>query len=186
MRKLGVFNFISLDGYYKGLHDDISWNTHTQENSDFSAENLKAGSTLLFGRVTYEMMFSFWPSPMAYERMPLVAEGMNKAEKIVFSRTLKKAEWQNTRLIKDNMVEEIKKMKQLPGKDLTLLGSGSVLTQLADAGLIDEYAIMLNPVALGAGTSVFKNLKQQLNLKLTGTRTFKSGSVLLTYSPAKI
>ena len=110
---------------------------------------------------------------------------MNNAGKIVFSRTLEKVEWNNTRLVKDNITEEIKKMKQMPGKDMTLLGSGSILTQFAEQGLIDEYQIMVDPVVIGDGTPIFKNIKHTLDLKLTTTRTFKSGVVLLCYQPVK-
>lgn len=184
MRKLTVFNFITLNGFFKGPNEDISWHKHGGEESDYSAEGLKSGNTLLFGRVTYEMMASFWPTPIAMDSFPSVAKGMNKAEKIVFSRTLKKVEWNNTKVVKGNIVEEIKKMKQMPGKDMTLLGSGSILTQVAEQGLIDEYQIMVDPIALGEGTPIFKGIKHGLNLMLTKTRTFKSGAVLLCYQPA--
>ncbi len=183
MRKLIAFNFVTLNGYFKGPNDDISWNNHDAEENEFAAENLKAGSTLLFGRVTYEMMASFWPTPMAAQSSPAVAEGMNKAEKVVFSRTMKKAEWNNTKVVKGDIVEATRKMKQMPGKDMTLLGSGSVITQLAENGLIDEYQIMVDPVAIGDGTPIFKDIKHKLNLKLTKTRTFKNGVVLLCYKP---
>jgi dihydrofolate reductase len=131
------------------------------------------------------MMASYWPTPVAIKNDPIVAAGMNNADKIVFSRTLKKVEWNNTRLVKDNIVEEINKMKQLPGKDMTVLGSGSILTQFAEQGLIDEYQIMVDPVVLGDGTPIFKNIKHKLDLKLTRTRTFKSGVVLLCYQPVE-
>jgi dihydrofolate reductase len=183
MKKLSVFNFITLNGYYKGANDEINWHKHGEEEADFSARNLQADNTLLFGRVTYEMMASFWPSPMAFENFPTVAQGMNKAEKIVFSKTLKKADWQNTRIISDNILDEIRKLKQMAGKDMTLLGSGSILTQMADAGLIDEYQIMIDPVAIARGTPIFKSINHQLDLQLTNTRTFKSGAVLLCYRP---
>jgi dihydrofolate reductase len=186
MRKLIVFNFVTLNGYFEGPKRDISWHRHGAEENEYSVEGLKSGSTLLFGRVTYEMMASYWPTPVAIKNDPIVAAGMNHADKIVFSRTLKKAEWNNTRLVKDNIVEEIKRMKQLPGKDMTLLGSGSILIQFAEQGLIDEYQIMVDPVVLGDGTSIFKNIKHKLDLKLTRTRTFKSGVVLLCYQPAQI
>ena len=185
MRKVTGFNFITLNGYFKGPKGDISWHRHGAEENEYAVESLKAGNTLLFGRVTYEMMVSYWPTPVALKNDPIVAEGMNNAEKIVFSRTLKKAEWKNTRLIKDNIVEEIRKMKQLPGKDMTLLGSGSILTQFAEQGLIDEYQIMVDPVILGDGTPILKGLTRTLDLKLTGTRTFKSGVVLLSYQPVE-
>jgi dihydrofolate reductase len=186
MRKLIVFNFVTLNGYFEGPKRDISWHRHGAEENEYSVEGLKSGSTLLFGRVTYEMMASYWPTPVAIKNDPIVAAGMNHADKIVFSRTLKRAEWNNTRLVKDNIVEEIKRMKQLPGKDMTLLGSGSILIQFAEQGLIDEYQIMVDPVVLGDGTSIFKNIKHKLDLKLTRTRTFKSGVVLLCYQPAQI
>lgn len=183
MRKVIVFNFVTLNGYFEGPKRDISWHKHGAEENEYAAKMLKSGNTLLFGRVTYEMMASYWPTPNAIKNDPIVAEGMNSAEKIVFSRTLKRVEWNNTRLLKDNIDEEIKKMKQLPGKDMTLLGSGSILTQFAEQGLIDEYQIMVDPVALGDDTPIFKNIKHKLDLELTRTRTFKSGVVLLCYQP---
>ena len=143
---------------------------------------LKFDSILLFGRVTYEMMEGYWTTSMALDNDPIVAAGMNKSEKIVFSRTMKKAEWNNTKLINDNIIDEIKKLKQTPGKDMAILGSGSILTQFAEHGLIDEYQFMVDPVILGEGTSIFKGIKHKLDLKLTQSRTFKSGVVLLCYN----
>jgi len=183
MRRLSVFNFMTLNGFFKGPGEDISWNKHGAEEASFSAEGLQTGNVLLFGRTTYHLMESFWQTPAAFEMFPVVAEGMNKAEKIVFSSSLEKVEWNNTRLIKDNIVEEVKKIKKTPGKDLTLLGSGNILTQFAEHGLIDEYQIMIYPVAIGEGTPMFKGIGSALTLQLVATRTFKSGSVLLTYHP---
>jgi dihydrofolate reductase len=183
VRKLAVFNFVTLNGFYKGADGDIGWHQHGGEESEYSAESLRAGKTLLFGRVTYEMMNSFWPTPMAAELFPDVAEGMNKAEKIVFSKTLDRAEWNNTRLVKGNLVEEIEKLKRSPGKDMTLLGSGSIVAQLAEQGLIDDYEFMVDPVILGEGVPIFRGVKAPLNLKLMKARTFKNGAVLLCYQP---
>lgn len=183
MRKLGVFNFITLNGYFEGPGRDISWHTHSGEASEYSEKMSGAGSILLFGRLTYELMVSYWPTEYAMKNDPIVAENMNKAEKIVFSRTLDKVDWSNSRLVKDNMVEEIKKMKQIPGKDMTILGSGSIVTQLAEEDLVDEYTFMLDPVVLGQGTPIFKGLTHKLNLKLTEARTFKNGILLLSYQP---
>ena len=145
-----------------------------------SEENLKSNNILLFGRVTYEMMSNFWPSPMAYETFPKVAEGMNNSEKIVFSNTLEKADWKNTRLIKDNIIDEIKKLKQ-QGKDMTILGSGSIVSLFAQHGLLDEYIVMIDPIAITDGTPIFKGIDHQINLKLKSNRTFKSGAVVLGY-----
>jgi dihydrofolate reductase len=183
MRKLIVFNFLTLNGYFEGPNRDISWHRHGGEENEYAAEGLKSGNMLLFGRVTYQMMASYWPTPIAIKNDPIVAEGMNKADKIVFSRTLNNVEWNNTRLVKDNIAEEIRKMKQMPGKDMTVLGSGSIVTQFAEHNLIDEYQIMVDPVVLGDGTPIFKDIKHKVNLKLTTTRAFKSGVVLLCYQP---
>ncbi len=185
VRKVSVFIFSALDGYFKGPKRDISWHRHDAEGTAHAVKMLKAGNTLLFGRVTYELMAGYWPTPYAINNDPIVAAGMNKADKIVFSRTLKKASWNNTRIVKNNIEEEIVKMKRMPGKNMTLLGSGSILTRLAQQGLIDEYQIMVDPVVLGAGTPMFKGIKQRLNLKLTRTKTFKNGAVLLCYEPMK-
>jgi len=183
MRKVSVFNFMTLNGCFKGPNGDISWHKHGAEENRYAAEMLQSGNTLLFGRVTYEMMASYWPTQNAIKNDPIIAEGMNSADKIVFSSTLKKVEWNNTRLVKDNIEEEIKKMKQQPGKDMTLLGSGTIVTQLAERGLIDEYQIMVDPVVIGDGTQIFKDIRHKLDLKLTTARTFKSGAVLLCYQP---
>jgi dihydrofolate reductase len=185
MGKLTAFNFLTLDGYYKDANNDISWHQHGAEENEYSANSLKADSILLFGRTTFEMMRSFWPTPMALETNPVVAKGMNSAEKIVFSHTLKNAGWDNTRIVSNDMAGEVKKLKQTSAKDMAILGSGTIITQLAEEGLIDSYQLMFDPVAIGNGTPVFKNIKHQLNLKLTDTRVFKqSGVVLLCYEPA--
>ena len=183
MPKLISFTFITLNGYYKGPNNDINWHRHGAEEGETAEEGAQSGSRLLFGRVTYEMMASYWPTPMASQHMPVVAEGMNRAEKIVFSRTLDQADWHNTRVVKDNMIEEIRKMKEQPRPDMTLLGSGSILSQLAEHGLIDEFQIMLDPVALGSGTPIFHNIRQKLDLKLINSKINKSGVILLTYAP---
>ena len=165
MSKLTSFTFISLDGYYKGQYEDISWNPHDAEGAAYSKENLKAKSTLLFGRATYEMMAGFWPTQNAMEMDPDTAKGMNNADKIVFSRTMQKADWQNTTIIKDDIITKMKQLKAADGNDMTVLGSGNILTQFADHNLIDEYIIMLNPIAIGEGTSIFKGLQNKIKLR---------------------
>ncbi len=182
MGKLRMYNFITLNGYFRGLGGDISWHIHGAEENEYAAEMLKLGDILLFGRITYEMMAGYWPTEFAIKNDPVVAEGMNKAEKFVFSRTLDKAEWNNTRIIKENIIDEIKKMKWLSKKNMTILGSGSIVNLLAENGLIDEYQFMVDPVILGSGTPLFEGISKSINLKLTGTRAFKSGVVLLNYS----
>jgi len=186
MAKLSVFNFVSLDGYYKDANNKTEWHTHGgEEEGKFSEEGAQSGSILIFGRVTYDMMAGFWPSPMAHDMFPKVAAGMNKAEKIVFSKKMKKADWQNTKVISNDIVAEMKKLKKTATHDLTILGSGSIVAQFAEAGLIDTYIFMVDPIAIGNGTSIFKGLKHPLNLKLASSRAFKSGAVLNTYEPQK-
>jgi dihydrofolate reductase len=180
MGKLSTFNFISLDGYYKDDSEGISWHPHGEEGNDLSVESLKHHSILLFGRKTYEMMASFWPTKEAKTQMPEVAAGMNKAGKIVFSKTMKQADWNNTTLMKGDLVEEVKKLKK-SDKNVTILGSGSIIAQLAKENLIDEYLFLVDPIALGKGTSLFHNLSEPLNLKLMSSRTFKNGALLLSY-----
>ena len=183
MRKLGVFNLVSLDGYFAGQGGDISWHNVDAEFQAYAEKNSNSGNTLLFGRVTYELMASYWPSSAALRDDPVVARGMNNSPKIVFSRTLKKVDWAHTRLVKDDMVGELRKLKRASRTDLTILGSGSIVAQLAQARLIDEYQVLLNPVVLGTGRTMFEGIRDKLALKLTQTRTFANGNVLLCYEP---
>lgn len=181
MAKLSVFNFASLNGYYKGPNGDISWHRHGAEESEFSAQAMQSKNILLFGRVTYDMMAGFWPTPMALEKAPKEAKGINEAEKIVFSNSINKADWNNTRVINGNIIAEMEKLKQTATHDMTILGSGTIITQFAEAGLIDEYLIMIGPVVLGDGGTMFKGLGHKLDLDLISVKTFKSGTVLLSY-----
>ncbi|HEX2630651.1 MAG TPA: dihydrofolate reductase family protein [Chitinophagaceae bacterium] len=186
MRKLSVFNFVTLNGFYKGPSEDISWHQHAaagSEESEFGKEGTQQDNIILFGRVTYEMMKSYWPTSMANEQNPVIAEGMNKAMKIVFSKKLKNADWENAQVINEDLVGYVKKLKQTATKDMIILGSGSITTQLTDAGLIDQYQFMIDPVAIGSGTAMFNGIKKKLDLELIGSRIFKSGIVLLTYQP---
>ena len=185
MRKLNAFNFLTLNGFFEGLNHDISWHRHGAEESKYSDDSLQVGNILLFGRRTYEMMYSFWPTQLAAEQFPKTAKGMNRSQKIIFSNTIKKAEWNNTQVISGNIVEEMRRLKKSNGKDMTILGSGSIVSQFANAGLIDIYQIMIDPVAIGEGTNLFQGLKNKLNLKLTKSKIFKSGVVLLCYKPLK-
>lgn len=122
---------------------------------------------------------------MTLENDPSVAEGMNSADKTVFFKTLTKAEWNNTRLIKDHIEEEIKTLKHNSQKDMPLLGSGSIVSQFAEKSMIDEYQVMIDPVVIGSENSIFKGIVHQLNLKLINTKTTESDVVLLCYQPVK-
>ena len=186
MRKLVVFNNVTLDGYFSGPDGDFSWAHSSSDDTEFNAfvaDNASGGGQLLLGRVTYDLMVSYWPTPAALKNDPIVAEGMNSMPKVVFSRTRKKVSWSNTELVKGDIASQVRKMKNTPGPGMAILGSGSIVSQLAPEGLIDEYQIVVNPVVLGKGKTMFDGLKDKLTLKLTKTRTFKNGKVLLCYKP---
>jgi dihydrofolate reductase len=185
MRKLVVFNNLSLDGYFASSDGDISWaKAHMDpEFRAFTVENAAGGGVLVFGRKTYELMTKYWPTPLAMQNDPAVAEPMNRLPKVVFSRTLATAAWNNTKLVKGDLATEVRKMKQEHGNDLVILGSGSIVSQLAQQGLIDQYQIVLNPVVLGAGRSMFDGLKASVDLKLTTARRFGNGTIFLCYEP---
>lgn len=183
-RKLAVFNTISLDGYFKDAQNDMRFLKREVEDPEFDAfvaGNASGESVLVFGRVTYEMMASFWPSPAAAQMLPDVAAGMNASKKIVFSRTLSQASWNNTTLVNRDAVEVMRDLKELSGPPLVILGSGSLTAQLTQAGLIDEYFIMLAPVVGGAGRTMFEGISRLPALRLTSTRSFANGNVYLTY-----
>jgi dihydrofolate reductase len=187
MRKIVVFNHISLDGYFVGANGDSGWahkNTDDPEYAKWVAGNAGGDADFLFGRITYELMAGYWPTPMAKQQAPEVADAMNKRQKLVFSKTLDKADWNNTRLIKGGLVPEVKKIKKGAGPDILIFGSGTIISQLAAENLIDTYMMVVNPVALGKGRTMFEGIKEMKDLKLTSSRAFNNGKVLLNFEPA--
>lgn len=177
MRKLRVFESISIDGYFTDAHGDMSWaHSMDPEFLDWVGKNASGGGELLFGRTTYEQMVSFWPTPMAAQQMPVVARGMNEAKKYVVSKKLEPS-WQNTTAIRD-LVSGVRALKASEGPNIAVLGSGSIAAQLGEAGLVDEYQFVIIPIALGAGRTVFTAKR---NLKLIEQRAFKNGNVAVTY-----
>ena len=186
MRTLAVFSHVSLDGYFVDANGDMSWAKAAAADPEwtaFVAENASGSGALLFGRITYEMMARFWPTPMAIEMMPAVAAGMNRMPKYVFSRTLHEVTWSNSTLVKGDLAAAVRELKERSGPDLVILGSGSLVAQLAPAGLIDEYQVVVNPIVLGRGRTMFDGVTKTLPLTLTGARAFRNGNVLLTYTP---
>ena len=182
MRKLIVFNQVSLDGYIADARGDMSWaHKNDPEWNVFAAENAGGDGVLLFGRVTYDLMANYWPTPAALKNAPAVAEGMNRMQKVVFSRKMKKAAWQNTTLVKKDIVGAVRKLKSERGPGMVILGSGSIVSQLTQAGLIDEYQMVVNPVVLGKGKTMFAGIKEKVALRLTKTRAFGNGNVVLWY-----
>jgi dihydrofolate reductase len=185
MRKIHVFDNVSLDGFFVDAKGEMSW-AHKQDDewNAFASGNASGSADLLFGRVTYEMMAAFWPTPQAAQTLPAVAAGMNAARKIVVSRTLDAVSWENTSLLKGDLVTEVTALKRQPGPDVVILGSGSIVSQLTQARLIDEYQIVLNPIALGRGRTLFATVDGGMRLALRKTRAFKNGNVVLWYEPA--
>lgn len=187
MGRLVVFDQVSLDGYFAGPGGDIGWAHKDRGDAEwngFVAENAGSGGVLVFGRITYELMASYWPTAQARENDPIVAERMNQLQKVVFSRTLEGASWSNTRLVKGDVATEIRALKKDAGRDLAILGSGSLVAQLAPQRLIDEYQIVVNPIVLGRGRTLFEGVGAPLGLRLTRTRTFANGNALLCYEHA--
>jgi dihydrofolate reductase len=185
MRRLTVFNQVSLDGYYCDAHGDMSWaHRDDAEFREFTHQNARGGGVLVFGRVTYEQMAGFWPSAAAQKIDAETARAMNSLEKIVFSKTLSKASWNNTTLYAGDLVGQLRKLKHQAGLDLVIMGSGSLIPPLLDAGLIDELQLVVNPLALGSGRSLFAGVKKPVSLERTSSRNFKNGNVLLCYAPA--
>ncbi len=184
MRKLIVFNQVSLDGYFTDGSGDMSWaHKHDPEWTEFVSGNASGGGTLVFGRVTYDLMKSYWPTPAARKNDPVVADAMNNLDKVVFSRTLDAASWQNTRLVTGDLVAETRRLKGETGPDMVIMGSGTIVSQLTTARLIDEYQLVLNPVVLGSGRTMFEGVPGQMSLALKKTRSFGNGNIVSWYAP---
>jgi dihydrofolate reductase len=183
MSKLILFNLATLDGFFAGPNGEIDWHNVDEEFNDFAIEQLSSVGGLIFGRVTYQMMVSYWPTPEAIASDPIVARKMNELPKIVFSKTLDGADWSNTRLVKRDAAQEATQLKGRPGKDLFIFGSANLAATFTRAGLIDEYRVIVNPLVLGKGQSLFQGVGHQLNLRLLNIRTFRNGNVLLYYAP---
>lgn len=183
MAKLVLFNMITLDGFFEGPDHDIDWHRVDEEFNTFAVEQLKTAGGLVFGRVTYELMTEYWPTSAAQRDDPHVAGLMNSLPKYVFSRRLTLATWANTRPLRGDAVEEMERLKRQPGGDLLLFGSGDLAGAFTAQGLIDEYRLIVNPIALGRGTPLFKDLTRPLPFDLLSARTFANGNVLLVYRP---
>lgn len=186
MTTLSVFNTVSLDGYFTGRGGDMQWaheGSNDPEWQQFVSGNAGGGGALLLGRVTWEMMASWWPSEMAKQAMPAVADGMNRMTKYVASRTMKTAAWSNSIILGGDVVDEARRLRKAGGPDITILGSGSIVAQLAKAKLIDRYTVVVAPLAIGEGRSMFEQAGR-VSMKLESSRSFRNGKVVLTYTSA--
>ena len=188
MRNVISFMHVSLDGFTTGPNGELEW-VVVDEELETSVDGLfKTVDTALYGRVTYLGMESYWPTvltdPSARPRDLEHARWVDNVSKIVFSRTLSRVTWKHARLVKDQIAEEIKSLKQQPGLDLMIFGSPGLTHTLMHMGLIDEYRIFLNPIVLGSGIPYFRDIKDTTNLKLVEAKTFHSGVVGLHYQAA--
>lgn len=188
MRKLVLFMHVSLDGFAADANSGLDWISYDRELQQYAEGIVATVGSPVYGRVTYELMAGYWPGvlndPNESEHSKAHAQWVNEAPKIVFSTTMKKAEWNNTIVINDNIAEEINKLKQQPGKDLVIFGSPGLAHSFMELDLIDEYQLTLNPVLLGSGIPVYENIKNKTNLKLVKATPLKSGVVGLHYERA--
>ena len=189
MRKIFLFMMVSLDGYFEGPDHDLSWHNVDSEFNAFATSQTKSVDLLLFGRRTYELMASFWPTEYARKNDAVVAKLMNTTPKIVFSKTLNKLQkipyWENVQLVNKNVFKKIKELKNIKGGEIGIFGSNNLAVSLIENDLVDEFRIMINPIAIGEGTPLFFGMKKRLKLKLLNSREFKNGNALLYYEPNK-
>jgi dihydrofolate reductase len=185
MRKIFLFMMVSLDGYFEGPEHDLSWHVVDAEFEEFAQKQMREADTILFGRRTYQLMESFWPTKAGLEGDPNVAKLMNVTPKVVVSESLQTVQetkiWQHVQLINNDIRNNIIALKKQKGGNIILLASSNFCVSLLEWGLLDEIRIMINPVVIGKGTSLFYGLKKRMSFKLITTRNFTSGNILLSY-----
>jgi len=179
---------ISLDGYFAGEDGNIDWHQVDREFDEFAVEQTESFGALMFGRTTYELFEEFWPTVVGNSEFSpadrKIGKKIDDVEKFVFSKTLKKVTWKNATLFKEIDPKIVKKLIAGKGGDIAIFGSGTIVQQLTNLGLIDEYRLMVNPVILGQGKPMFNDLKAMHKLKLLDVRKFGNGNVMLTYKSA--
>jgi dihydrofolate reductase len=182
MGKVIFQSMVSLNGFFEGDHKETDWHHVDEEFINYSEALLSGVDILLFGRITYELMLSYWPTPTALAQEPGVAAKMNSLPKIVFSTTMEQAGWNNTRVVKNNISKEIDDLKS-QGKIMAIFGSSNLALTFIKERLIDEFRVVINPIALGGGTPLFNGIDKSLQLDLKKTATFRSGNIMLFYEP---
>jgi dihydrofolate reductase len=191
VRKLYMFILVSIDGYFEGQSHDISWHNVDSEFNKFATEQLRNTDLFLWGRRIYQLMEGYWPrsaeDPSTSSDDREIARLMNSTQKIVFSKTLDKVEetenWKVTKLVHELDPNEIRRLKAQPGKEIGV-GGPTLAASLMKQGLVDELRIMINPVAIGDGTPLFRGLERRVKLEPIETRRFSSGNILLRYKPS--
>lgn len=189
MRRIITTTWVTLDGFIAGPNGEMDWVGEIYDDAMgvYEDDLVNAADTLLLGRVTYESFAGSWPhvpdNPGASEGEKAYARRLNVMRKVVFSRTLERAEWNNSTLMKELTPEAIEQLKREPGGDMLIYGSASLVRTLTNLGLIDEYQLLVHPVILGGGKPLFGDLKDRVKLKLASTKTHPSGVVLVIYQP---
>ncbi|HXC64229.1 MAG TPA: dihydrofolate reductase family protein [bacterium] len=184
MRKILVFNNLSVDGQFSDAKGGLDWaHRDGKELAEYVQQKRGEVSTFLFGRVTFQMFASFWPTPAGKAASPYFAKVLNEGQKVVFSRTLRRTDWEHTVIQRSASPAALKKFKASAGGDCLVFGSGRLVRALAAQGLVDEYQLVINPVALGKGRPLFAPLAKRLDLGLIEAKAFKNGTVLLRYEP---
>ena len=185
MRKIIASMMVSLDGFFEGPDRELDWTVESPDFERYCRDMLDASDLMIFGRVSYEMMVRYWPAAEASARTEderAFARTMNTTPKLVLSRTLAEAAWSHARVIRDP--SELAAVKQQPGKDIMVFGGAGAIESLRGAGLIDEWRLIVQPLALGAGRPLFQGLGARLSLRLIGSQALDSGVVILRYVPA--
>ena len=196
MRRIVIFDRVSADGYFTSTDGNLDWAVPDDEADKAGAAAIPGFDTILFGRRTYEMFESFWPHALdesptspdphsAGRRSPAIramAVWLNDATKLVFSRSLKEVKWKSSRLVHELDPREIDAMKRQPGKDMIIFGSGSIVSQLTQHGLIDEYQFVVNPILLGSGRPLISGASSRVTLDLQEAKKYSSGNIMLRYT----
>jgi dihydrofolate reductase len=181
MRKIFLFMMVSADGYFEGPGHDLSWHNTDKEFGAFVNEQNGTIGAILMGHTTYDLMAGYWPTAAAQEQDPGTSKFMTETPKFVAAHRPFEPGWENVTVVHDDVPGRVRALKQEAGKDIAIFGSNMLCVSLMEAGLVDEYRLMVNPLALGAGTPLFTGLAGRWDLVLARVRDFASGNVLLTY-----
>jgi dihydrofolate reductase len=196
-RRIVMFNQVSADGFFSDPDGGLDWVVSDPEIHARAVDSMPQTDTILFGRHTYEQFASFWPNALknldaagphgANKRDPAfaaMAHWLNDSKKLVFSTSLTRADWHNSEVLPALEPKAIAQLKKKPGKDLLIFGSGSLVSQLSEHGLIDEYRFVVCPVLLGEGRTLLGDMPERVSLELVEAKAFRSGNVMLTYRRA--
>ena len=195
-RRVVASTFVTLDGYMVGPDEDMSWvisGFDPEMQADIAEDMSRNSDVFVFGRVTYEIFAAYWPGAVPYDEGdelnpadgkedPRIIAALNDFPKVVFSRTLERSDWNNTRIVDDGLEDEIRRLKQQPGKAVGIQGSASIVQALARADLIDDYRLYVHPVLLGAGKPLFANGIHRQDLELAAVKPYANGVVVMSYT----